>query len=383
MRHDASSRDVSGEWARVLLSDEHDMAAVGVEGETVVAANAAATTLFARPVVGAKLRELFDPGSWGKLEAALTSGGGCELQIRGVGSAEPHAARFAVLPRADIGQLLVAKSTRGLTYSEEQGRELMRLNDELALRTRELSRRAQELADARGRLERLDALRQHYMAMLAHDLKTPLGAVRLIAHTFARGRKDETRTDRLRAMGQRLDRAVLRMTVLIDTVLAAARLEDEDLALSATPTPFETLVHEAFEALEPLAHERRLVMACDAGGDTTASVDATWMGQVLANLLSNAIRHAPERSTVRVSLDGDGARVRCAVADRGPGIPPELRAVVFERFRQAGSRPGSAGLGLYVSQRLVAMHRGRIWVEEAAGGGARFCFEVPRFTTSR
>jgi two-component system sensor histidine kinase BaeS len=382
MHHGASSRDAPDAWARLLLSDEYDLAAMAVQDGIVVNANSTAATLFGRRVVGAGIHELFDHGSWGKLDAALAGSGSIELQIAGEGDAEPRAARFLVLPHV-TARLLVSPSSGRLSYSEEQGRELMRLNDELGLLTRELSRHAQELTQARGRLERLDALRQQFMAMLAHDLKASLSAVRLIARGLARSPEGQS-GDKIRVAGQRLDRSVLRMTSLVDTVLVAARLEDSELALSAKPTSLDALARDAIDAVEPLATERRLVMACDAEGDTTAPVDVTWIGQVLANLLVNAIRHAPKESTVRVSLLGDAARVLCAVADEGEGVPPELREAVFERFRQTGSRPGSAGLGLYVARRLVALHGGRIWIEDAKGAGARFCFEIPKsVTTSR
>jgi two-component system sensor histidine kinase BaeS len=377
LQHDPSSRDLPCEWVRALLSDEHDLAAIAVEQGYVANANASAATLFRRPVVGAELRELFDPGSWGKLEAALAAGGSCELQVACDERGEPHVARFLVLCSADGRRMLVTASSGAMSYSEEQGRELMRLNDELGLLTRELSRRAQDLARARDQLERLDALRQHFMAMLAHDLKAPLCAVRLVGQALARG-AEEPGSDAVRVMGQRLNRAALRMTGLIDTVLAAAKLENEEIALSVKPTSLESLARDAIDALEPIAHERHVVIACDAAGDTTAPVDAAWMEQVVANLLANALRYAPEGSAITVSILGDDARVRCAVADRGPGVPPDLRGVIFERFRQAGPRAGSAGLGLYVARRLVDMHGGRIWVEEAEGGGARFWLEVPK-----
>jgi signal transduction histidine kinase len=152
----------------------------------------------------------------------------------------------------------------------------------------------------------------------------------------------------------------------------------EEIALQRMPTSLEEVVRESIDALAPLAEERHVSLACQAAGDTRALLDATWMGQVVENLLANAIRHAPQGSSVRVALSGDEAHVACSVSDQGPGVPPELREAIFDRFRSAGPRPGSAGLGLYVTRGLLGLHGGRVWVEQPEAGGARFCFELPR-----
>jgi signal transduction histidine kinase len=364
------------DWDEVLLTDEHGLVAVAVVEGNVVGANRAAAALFRRDVVGIRARELFDPASWPKLEPLLSSGGGCELQIVD-GAGTLRAVRFAALVGGDGQTLLVAPCSTSVSYSEDQGRELIRLNEELGLLTRELSRRARELGRAHAQLERLDAMRQQFMAMLAHDLKQPLAAVRLVGRGLSR-KPEAQSAEQIRTMGLRLDRAAVRMTSLIDTVLVAARLESGDIALSTRPTSVDALVRETTEALAPLAGERGITFACETTGDATASVDPTWIEQVLSNLLGNAIRYAPEGSTVRVSLAGENAWVRCEVVDRGPGVPPELREAIFERFHQGGARPGSAGLGLYVARQLVQLHGGRIWAEAADEGGARFCFELPK-----
>jgi signal transduction histidine kinase len=376
MQLGASSGDEQGQWTNLLLSEGHDLAAVAIQDGAVVAANAGAASLFGRRVVGARACELFDAGSRHKLEAVVATTGSCELQIEDARAAEPRAVRFLVLPSSGGGRLLLALSRGALAYSEDQGRELMRLNDELTRLTRELSRRAQELAEARDRLERVAALRRQFIAILAHDLKSPLGAARLVAQSLTG--PQELPADKVRAMGQRLDRCLVRMTALVDTVLTAARLEIGEIELARKPTSLDALVRDAIDDLQPLADERRVTISCNVIGDVTAWVDATWMGEVMANLLANAIRHSPEGRAVTVSLREDGARVRCDVADRGPGVPPEMREAIFEPFRQSGSHCGSAGLGLYVARSIVTLHGGRIGVEEADGGGARFCVDIPK-----
>jgi len=378
---DASSPEELSGWAAVLLrSDAHELAAILVDAsQTVVATNGAAAALLDRNVVGEPLLESFEPGSRIKLARALETGGTCELLLRGSENDAPRVVRFAVLPEAGARRVLVGASNGQIWYSEAQGRELLRRNDELGVLSRQLARQAQELGQARTRLEHLNALRQQLTATLAHDLRNPLSAVGLVARELGRLGQGLPLT-RVSALARRLERSVLRMARLIDTVLAAVRLEEDEIALDRTSTSLEDVVREAIDALAPLADERHVSVACAARGDTRALVDATWMGQVLDNLLANAIRHAPQGSAVRVAISGDEQHVECSVSDQGPGVPPELREAIFDRFRQAGPHAGSAGLGLYVSRGVLELHGGRIWVEQPETGGARFCFEVPRAT---
>jgi signal transduction histidine kinase len=362
-----------------LFDDGHGIAALAIENGKLVAANGAARDLFGRVAIGADARSLFDAGSARKLEAGLEAGAPsvCELQVLREGAPDPTPVRFAVLREVGGRSVLLAPRVEAPAYSEEQGRLLLRLNDELAATTRELSRRVRELADARDKLERLDAIREQLVTTLAHDLKSPLAAVRFVAAGFV-SHAGALPPDEVRASGERIERAVARMVRLIDVVLADAKLETNELRLARKRVGVDEIARGAVDLLEPLAQEKRITIALDASGDTFAHVDPTWMHEVLVNLVGNALRHAPRASTIRLSIAGNDTRVCAAVADSGPGVPPGLRDAIFERFRQGSTEAGAAGLGLNVARRLVEMHGGRIWVEDAEGGGARFCFEIPK-----
>ena len=122
-------------------------------------------------------------------------------------------------------------------------------------------------------------------------------------------------------------------------------------------------------------------------GPVLAVADARSMEQVLLNLLSNANRHTPARGSVTVRVVATGDAVRIDVQDSGPGIDPADRQRIFEPFYRV-QRPGAAevpgsGLGLAVSQRLTELQGGRLWVEEGAGSGSRFCVQLPAHAADR
>ena len=124
-------------------------------------------------------------------------------------------------------------------------------------------------------------------------------------------------------------------------------------------------------------HHLVLAIAPDTG---VAPLDYVQIGQVVTNLVENAAKFAPEGTTITVAarhLDGE---TEISVTDQGPGIPPEQQALIFEKFQRltrAGGRASGAGLGLAISKGFVEAHGGRMWVEDAPGGGSHFVMRLP------
>jgi signal transduction histidine kinase len=361
-----------------LLADAHGLAAVVVRGGRVDAANAAARRLFGDAIAGAAFEPLFDPGSRAKLRAALRSpeAGTWELQVA-TGGAAPTATRFIVLPLAAEEHLLLASSV-GSSYSEQGGDSLLRLNDQLTNLMRELSKRIRELETTRAALERIGALHRQFVATLAHDLRSPLGVIRMAAGLIRR-KAGSAYGDELRRHAETVDRNVERMLHLVEETLLSARLELGGVALRLSPTSLNALATEAAAAFAPLAEQAQVRLSVEgsaAGG--VARVDRTWIYEILSNLVANALRHAPPGSVVRIRVSEDERLVRCAVIDQGPGVPPSMLEEIFQPLRRYGKTPGSSGLGLFLSGQLVALHGGRIWAEHGEGKGASFVFELPK-----
>ena len=236
--------------------------------------------------------------------------------------------------------------------------------------------RTRELGHQRAEVERLrevDLKRSEFVAVAAHEFRTPLAAVIGVLSTLkVHGDvlEDDVRTeliDGAQAQAERLAR-------LVEDLLTVSRLEDGVLRLHPEPVDVRTIVGDAARASGTLGRVHAELARVDP---VVCDVDA--IVRVLTNLLDNAKKYAPEGSTIVLSASQDAANVRIAVRDSGPGIPPTEREAVFERFRRLDSagRPG-AGLGLYISRGLVEAHGGRMTIGDAPEGGAAFTFTLPR-----
>jgi K+-sensing histidine kinase KdpD len=251
--------------------------------------------------------------------------------------------------------------------------ELVRLNREQA----EAARVALELERTQRQvrvLEESDRLRREVIANVSHELRTPLASI-LTGSTVLLGRPDlipaRDEVASIAAEARRLGR-------MVGDMLDMARIEGGALDLRCEPIDVGEAVEAAVDRLHRLSPER--AVRWDPGGAGTAQVLADWdrLAQILDNLIGNADRAAPAGTplTIDVAL-GDGVVV-VGVVDAGPGVPAELRERIFDRFVRGGGgiAPGT-GLGLPIVRGLVEAHGGRVWLEDAPGGGARFAVSLP------
>jgi two-component system OmpR family sensor kinase/two-component system sensor histidine kinase BaeS len=232
--------------------------------------------------------------------------------------------------------------------------------------TRRLARSFNEMAE---RLETNEARRGELLADIAHELRTPLSVIRGNVEGMLDGLYPADPA-RLRPL---VDETT-KMARLLDDLRTLSTAEAGALLLYREPVDAAALIDDAIATTRDRAAERdvRLASVADAG---ILEADPVRLGEVLTNLLSNALRHSPAGGTVRVSARRDGDDVVFEVADTGPGISAEQLPHVFERFvRSADS--GGTGLGLAIAKRLVEAHGGRI---EAISGpdGTTLRFRVP------
>ena len=215
-----------------------------------------------------------------------------------------------------------------------------------------------------------EAERTALFSSVSHDLRTPLAALQVSVEALADGIAPDP--DRyIRSM----KRDVQAISSLVEDLFLLARIEHDELELQPETFDLAEIADEAIEALAPVAAARRLKLELAADARVPAHGNATAIGRVIRNLIDNAIRHAPEGSTVVVAASSaDGPTVR--VVDQGPGFPSDFEPEAFEQFTRADAsrsrNTGGAGLGLAITRGLVEAHGGRIWIEPSVGGEVAF-----------
>ncbi|HEU4730212.1 MAG TPA: hybrid sensor histidine kinase/response regulator [Kofleriaceae bacterium] len=219
---------------------------------------------------------------------------------------------------------------------------------------------------------RLQLQREQLIAFLVHDLKNPVHAIKLHGELIARDQQASARSRSSAASIQSDTASLLRM---IMNLLDLSKADEGRLVPTILPIDLGGLAAEVKVAMAARARTADVDLVADVPSRTIHG-DPDLIRRMLENLVDNAIRHAPERSAVRLSAADQGSDVEIRVADAGPGVPPQLRERVFDRFVQgeAVSRAGS-GLGLAFCKLAAEAHRGSIWIEDA-NPGAVFCVRI-------
>ena len=260
--------------------------------------------------------------------------------------------------------------------SQALAAELQSANIDLARLNREQAAAAQVAARLAERdhqvqaLEESDRLRHEFFANVSHELRTPLGGI-LTGVTAAASRDDIEPSLREELDG--VAAAARRLARLVSDVLDMARIEGGAVDLRTDRVDIGEAITAAVGRLRRLSPGRRVeVLVADGVPEVLADWDR--LGQVIDNLLANADHHAPAGTAVTVSAHCEGPNVVVRVVDAGPGVAPELRDRIFERFVRGS---GGTGLGLPIVRGLVSAQGGHVWLEEAAGPGGRFAFSLP------
>jgi signal transduction histidine kinase len=218
-----------------------------------------------------------------------------------------------------------------------------------------------------------DRAHRHQLAHVGHELKSPLAIVlALCSRLEASGRladQDATDVARIRANTYTMLRQV-------QDLMLVARLESVEQQLEAAVVDVAAIVRTCVEGFDSVAAQRELALQIAVPQRLPALADEEKLVSVVSNLVANAIRHAPSGGTVRCSLSAGPGRLVLQVADSGPGIAPDQRTVIFERYRRGGSSAGS-GLGLAIVAEIAQLHGGSVAVGDAPEGGALFTVELP------
>ncbi|MGI5860834.1 MAG: ATP-binding protein [Myxococcales bacterium] len=252
------------------------------------------------------------------------------------------------------------------------------------------------------RLQEIDQVKSDFLSRVSHELKTPLAAMQETNQLLVEELAGPLTPKQRRLLQLNLD-AGRRLSTMLSRLLDLSRLEAGAVCYDVRPLDLTTLVSTAVQELEARMGEKQLELDLSLpSGPVMVDGDRDWLMQVLVNLLENAIKFSPAGRRVQLELavcgsgearleaadehgsEPGGRRALITVADEGPGVPPEARERIFQRFyqvdrsRRAG---GGVGLGLAICRDIVAAHGGAIWMENREAGGSLFSVALPLAAT--
>ncbi len=324
------------------------------------------------------MRELSEPARgggprvstlrFGMLVAALATAP-VILLIRGAMGSPVEPIAIAIGAGA-LGGLVLLRLT-GVIHALDQ----LRADERLARAEAETAQRL--LTEQNERLREADRLKDEFVALISHDLRTPLTSIT----GYVELALEDDLSDEVRGFLQVVSRNSERLLALVNDLLFVARLQTGEIALEPAEVDLAEVVREGVRSMEPRAAAKRIALTRSLAPVPAVNVDRGRVLQVLDNLISNAVKFTPEGGSVHVTLGHDDDRVVLEVADTGIGIAPRDQRRLFERFFRAENAverqvPGT-GLGLYISRAIAQAHEGALTVHSELGRGSTFRLELP------
>ena len=231
------------------------------------------------------------------------------------------------------------------------------------------------------REKEIDQMKSDFVAMVSHDLRTPLTTIYGFTRAILDGKAGYV-PDILRDKLERVDRQAKRLERLISDLLDLSRIESGRIELQLELLSLVEVAETLLDEIRPQADAKRIQLLLEAEPGLPSVVgDPKRIGQAVTNLLGNAVKFTPEEGRIETRVGREGDYLWISVQDNGPGIPPSDLEKIFDRFRQAsGSQTrtqGGSGLGLAIARSIIEAHGGEIWVESDLGKGSKFSFRIP------
>lgn len=234
------------------------------------------------------------------------------------------------------------------------------------------------LADDRTEITRAQTVRTDFVANVSHELKTPVGAVGLMAEAIESSADDP---ESVLYFSGKLKKESRRLAALVQDVIELSRLQSTDMVLNSTLVDIEQVVAESVDRNRLTAEGKNIELLVGGKAPRPVHGDPELLGTALRNLIENAIRYSPENTKVGIGMAVKGDTVRISVKDQGPGIPDDEQDRIFERFYRvdpARSRQtGGTGLGLSIVKHIVGQHGGEVTLWSQPGSGSTFTIALP------
>lgn len=243
-----------------------------------------------------------------------------------------------------------------------------------------------QLAEANSHLKEVDALKDDFIAIASHQLRSPLTAIKGYLSMLNEGDFGKLQREQAAILGQ-LSHSTNEVINLINDMLSVSRINAQKFELAKTAIDLEELVHDVFLELGPLAQKKSLAFTLEAPAHPLGqlNLDPLRIRQVVINLIDNAIKYT-DQGSVKVRLEQADGQIRFTVTDTGIGIPVDEHDQMFKKFYRASNARtvvvSGSGLGLYVAREIVEKHRGSMILESAQGKGSTVGFSIPFATAA-
>lgn len=260
--------------------------------------------------------------------------------------------------------------------------ELEEKREQLEGVNRQLTEANAELSDANEKLRALAAMREEFLALTTHDLRSPLSVISGVINFFTSGRLGDL-TPEQKKMVTMMERNTRSLIELVNDLLDASKLESGAMQSDHGALDLRAVVSEMTETMHPLAKEKDITLSAVLPPDLPQIVgDRAQVRRILVNLVSNALKFTNRGGLVTIGARAEPDCVAVSIADTGVGIPAEDVTRLFDKYEQARSRATrnekGTGLGLYITKQLVELHGGKISAHSELGVGSTFTFTLRR-----
>jgi PAS domain S-box-containing protein len=376
--------EVLGDWSAVILrsADSKELSVASLYHRDMASLGLAWSYIYRQPLVVGEgiIGQVVSTGY-----PSLTTNVRPAFDKTNPGTYHPSPVKLAsllILPlrtrREMIGALIIAANDpdRAMTDDKLPLAEILAERAALAIENAKLYT---EQVDARRKVEDLSRLKDEFLSIASHELRTPVTSIK----GYTQLAKMLIKEGDLGTSEEYLDIAldqIDRMSRLILELLDVSRIETGRLEIRRESIPWPHFVREVVQRHHTAVSDRRFHVSVPQDGKSVSG-DRDRLEQVLGNLLENAVKYSPDGSDVTITVEDRGDSFVTAVCDRGIGIPADELGQVFERFhrgRQVSSTNyGGLGLGLYITKQIIERHGGTIWVESREGQGTTFHFSLP------